>query len=372
MLKRLFKTIADGWLILGVTLILLLLLDTALNSWLPENHQWQRLMPEVSAPDRETMSFFEDASWSEQYFQEHRKAKSNHWESYVYWRRDPFEGQMINIDEQGMRRNWKAQKTAQFRIWIFGGSTVWGTGARDDFTLPSVLAKLLDEQGMVAEVSNFGESGYVSTQSLATLLQALQTRQTPDLVIFYEGVNDVFSAFQSGEAGLPQNETHRQKDFRVTDGMNRYLAGFPKVLEGVQRLATSGSRPDVPEVELLSRQIASVYYNNLKYIAAIGEHQGFAVLGYWQPSVFSKQQLSDEETQIYHASWVRHRDLQLAADLAVNHLFQVEDNFRDLSPILNAQARSLFMDFCHLSELGNQYVAEAMLDQVLAVLRSKD
>jgi hypothetical protein len=37
---------------------------------------------------------------------------------------------------------------------------------------------------------NFGESGFVSTQSVIQLMQELQSGNIPHLVIYYDGVND--------------------------------------------------------------------------------------------------------------------------------------------------------------------------------------
>ena len=47
-------------------------------------------------------------------------------------------------------------------------------------------------------VVNFGESGFVSTQGVIQLILELQSGNIPDLVIFYDGVNDVYAAYQSG------------------------------------------------------------------------------------------------------------------------------------------------------------------------------
>ena len=60
-----------------------------------------------------------------------------------------------------------------------------------------------------------GESGYVNTQSLLALELELRGGNVPDEVIFYDGVNDVFSTFQNNEAGLPQNEQNRATEFNL-------------------------------------------------------------------------------------------------------------------------------------------------------------
>ncbi|MER3445854.1 MAG: hypothetical protein C4291_03015 [Candidatus Dadabacteria bacterium] len=79
---------------------------------------------------------------------------------------------------------------------MFGGSTMWGTEARDDFTIPSILSKKLWRRGIRCDIVNFSGSGYVSTQEVIALLIELQRGNIPNLVIFYDGINDTYSAYQ--------------------------------------------------------------------------------------------------------------------------------------------------------------------------------
>ena len=94
---------------------------------------------------------------------------------------------------------------------MLGGSSLWGFGARDDQTIPSLLARSLDEQGWRVELKNLAEIGYVSTQEVIALTRELQAGYRPDLVIFYDGVNDTTSALLEGEPGLTTNEINRRQ-----------------------------------------------------------------------------------------------------------------------------------------------------------------
>ena len=53
---------------------------------------------------------------------------------------------------------------------MLGGSSLWGFGARDDQTIPSLLARKLHERGLKVEIKNLSELGYVSTQELIGLI----------------------------------------------------------------------------------------------------------------------------------------------------------------------------------------------------------
>ena len=64
---------------------------------------------------------------------------------------------------------------------------MWGTGSRDGETIPSLYAA---RTGRI--VRNFGESAYTAHQDLEMLMWLLQDGERPNVVVFYDGVNDVW------------------------------------------------------------------------------------------------------------------------------------------------------------------------------------
>ena len=96
-----------------------------------------------------------------------------------------------------------------FKLSVLGGSTVWGTGSADWNTLPAHLQTELQRvSARPVCVVNFGESAYVLTQSVLQLLLQLQAGNVPDLVIWYEGYNDAYSAYQKGWAVVLTKTSH--------------------------------------------------------------------------------------------------------------------------------------------------------------------
>ncbi len=366
------KFLKDSWLIAGLTALMLLACDATLKALLPES-ALPAVVAGAVAPDRNTAPALNRAEWAGDYFKELKAARHTRWSPWEYWRREAFAGTYININEQGIRSSWEPDEPV-FTLWMLGGSTVWGTGARDHYTLPSALAKTLAQRGVAVRVVNMGESGYVSGQSQLRFLRQLEAGPGPDLAIFYDGVNDVFAALQAGQAGLTQNEHHRRADFRVTDGLDNYLLAAPRVLEGVQRLlakfgsANSDGKSAPAAVSPLADQVAKAYAVRASTTHAAAQSAGVPTLFLWQPSVFSKQPLHPSEQAIVDASMAFHRDLQQASDGAVRSALNDAAYFTDLSSALDGAADPLLMDFCHLSEAGNQQVALAMADQVLALL----
>ena len=126
----------------------------------------QVVQEESRPPDRRgALEVYHDAPWASDYWQEHQASFMSHYEPYVGWRRDDFEGKHVRIMD-GVRSTYASPGAADDwpLVFFYGGSTTWGTGSRDTKTLPSEVARLAQEKGHPWQVHNFGESGWVSWQ----------------------------------------------------------------------------------------------------------------------------------------------------------------------------------------------------------------
>src|SRR5262249_50473552 len=140
----------------------------------------------------------------------------------------PFQGTYLNNDERGLRRTWNRADGAvdssagpPKEVYVFGGSAVYGQGARDAWTIPSCLARNLAQRGLNVRVTNHGQSGYVSTQEMIAALLQLQAGHRPEVVVFYDGVNDTYSALLESDIGVPQNESNRRQEFNLLKSPQR-------------------------------------------------------------------------------------------------------------------------------------------------------
>jgi hypothetical protein len=95
------------------------------------------------------------------------------------------------------------------RILCFGGSTMMGMGARDDHTIPAVLVRHLRGHGYRVSVTNYGQLGHNSTQEEITLQQFLKSGERIDAALFYDGINEMACAEQTGYADGLFNEARR-------------------------------------------------------------------------------------------------------------------------------------------------------------------
>ena len=173
-LKRFIKYARDIWLILSIALIMLVAIEIGLS--LVFYIKGFSRTPYIDG--RYKADAYPDTSWVVPYYQELEKSGDLRWKSYVYWRRKPYHGEFININSDGIRKTINTA-TSEFansavKVFMFGGSTMWGVGSRDSFTIPSVFAREAKNKWINCEVVNFGEFGYVSTQEVTQLMLQLQ------------------------------------------------------------------------------------------------------------------------------------------------------------------------------------------------------
>jgi len=154
---------------------------------------------EARTDQRRALSPYHNAPWADRYWREFVSSNRVEYHPYVIWRRRPFVGETINVDSFGLRRTKNTQcSDRSFTIWMFGGSTLWGSGSPDEVTIPSLLAAEYARDGHPVCVRNYGEMAWVSTQEVIKLLLELKhAARKPDLVVFYDGANDGLLPYQS-------------------------------------------------------------------------------------------------------------------------------------------------------------------------------
>ena len=344
---------------------------------------------------------FRDQSWSKEYFHElHACLPRIQWNPYNYWRLKDFHGRYVNVNVDGIRRTWRQPDlngldSRKRRIFMFGGSTMFGNGARDEYTIPSLVARhLATDSHLDVEVTNFGVPAFVNTQEFILLFEQMRKGNKPDLVDFYDGANDVFSAFQNRVAGVTLDETAREQEFGVfnnSDAWPLYSLTLKTALQhsalgSLAKRVVQRMRPDSYQIvdgrlvrsaslsesadEGLAAETAKFYMANVMTIQQIGQQSGFKSLFYLQPEVYFKNHLTpfERKRQLPFANVDRFFRLANQAVIAEDTGGRVHD----LSKVFADLSGEYFLDFCHLNEAGNEMVAEAMLPSVVSALRELD
>jgi lysophospholipase L1-like esterase len=379
------------WHVVGFLLVLVLANEIGIDGW----RRLSRLL-RYRRPTRPEPAALADAyataDWTVAYFDEFRRAVRVDWRPYVEWWQRPFRGLYVTIDARGLRPTpgEDAADPAALRILCFGGSTMMGMGARDDRTIPALLARRLGELGHRAAVTNYGQLGHNTTQELITLHQLLKAGEHIDIAVFYDGVNEMACAEQTGRPDGLFNEARRRAEFNLLQPERRHdlavgalFALMPRTLRRLRRLtglALRGPLPpaavDLAPVDLkeLARAVVAVYAANLRLVRLLAAEYGFRPLFFWQPVITTKRVKTADEARwendytrdpqarraLYSAIVAARRgdpDLADAADVV------------DLSGLFDDRSDPVYIDLYHLSEAGNAAVAEAMLPHIAGAAR---
>ena len=339
----------------------------------------------ATRPDRTAVAdAYIGVDWSTAYFDEFRRTVRVDWKPYVEWWQRPYRGAYVTLDERGLRPT-PGEKTMDgqaIRILCFGGSTMMGMGARDNQTIPAILAQLLTECGYRVSVTNYGQLGHNSTQEVITLQQLLKSGERINIALFYDGINEIACAEQTGRAGGVFNEARRRAEFNLLHPDRRrdliaaaLIGSAPRTMRRLRRLTGLPLRGPLPmeqtdlarvDLAALAREVIAIYLSNVRLVRLLAREYRFRPLFFWQPVITTKKVTTRDEQR-----WVddytddpKCRRLLYQMVLAERRhcpeLVNAADAV-DLSALFDDWTDPVYIDLYHLSEAGNVAVAGAMM-----------
>jgi lysophospholipase L1-like esterase len=390
MLGEIGRFLIALWHVVGLLLLLVLAAEFGFEGWRRLSRRLRYGRP--NRPDRAAAAdAYGGADWSAGYFDEFRRAVRVDWKPYVEWWHRPFSGSYVTLDQRGLRRT-PGENTSDdqaIRILCFGGSTMMGMGARDEQTIPAVLARRLTALGRRVAVTNYGQLGHNSTQELITLQQLLKSGERLDIAVFYDGINEMACAEQTGHSDGLFNEARRRAEFNLLHPDRRrdlviaaLMASAPRCLRRLRRLTGLALRGPLPAAEVdlsradilrLAREVIAVYAANLRLLRLLAYQYGFRPIFFWQPVITTKRHKTRDEQRWendYTTDPVRRRLLYEAIIAERRRCLELADasDTIDLSALFDDWAEPVYIDLFHLSETGNTAVAEAMLPAVAAAV----
>lgn len=209
----------------------------------------------------------------------------------------------------------------------------------------------------------------MSTQEVIALTHELEAGYRPDLVIFYDGVNDTTSALLEGEPGLTTNEINRRHEFNLLQSPARLTAALAVKLvsdSGSYRFAqtvrrrldrekvvaqTAPATLRVPDVAL---GVVRHYEANVALVEILAKSFGFRPLFFWQPTVFTKPALvAVEQEEARRFAWAESFMGDVYSRIRTSPQLESDAAFRDLSNIFDDAEGLVFIDYCHTTETAN-------------------
>jgi hypothetical protein len=290
-------------------------------------------------------------------------------------------GRYCNV-HSGKRRTTDQPAEWTHRLLLFGGSTLFSQEVPDCWTVASCLQRLLNQRpGARWLVENYGACSMIAAQQTERL-QQVQLRPG-DLVIFYDGVNDVIYPIYNGNPrGWHLGEQH-DGGVRRLSALQRGL--YPLCLAHKKHSATARLLLRVlehqPPHNVANRtafehnlHAAEVGYEKALTAAdQIATRQGACFVHILQPNLFTLKQHSRYERQLLDNDLQALPGLDQAFALGYPCLRAAigksDVQSFDLSDVLEARSpgEEFYLDFCHVNHTANARIARGIFERTRAL-----
>lgn len=266
-------------------------------------------------------------------------------------------------------------------VLVIGGSLVAGPAVPDSLTIPSLLAKQLNEEDPSHgyKVLNAGVDGAVSAQELARLRYELSHGLKPDLVVVIDGPVDFAQGVYEGEPGglalsgrgLIGELIHRYFPLNIYDWLRFRLGG----------LATARSWRKAPahlkdpgRVAVLTKQTMAAYIRNELAMGGLAKDNDARFLLAVNPTLGSSEYsrpmadiayATDLSNRLYPGQAALMGQLHPAVAAAVADLRSRGIAALNLSDLFRDKTEDVFVETSHFNAAGNSMIADAVARAIL-------
>ena len=259
----------------------------------------------------------------------------------------------------GERRTWAPPASGQTRltVWMFGGSTTYGLNQRDDHTIASELARAAAANGIELDIHNKGNNGQLHWMESERFAWDLTTEPAPDLVLFYDGVNETWEGstlnrFSTGDVPDMYDPT-------LLDAWENGREGTSTDAPAAPPGARLVGRPRGPVLGLVGEAKATIdRYDRARALSkSTATAHSLPVRYFWQPSRYSRPLVLSEP---HYDTSVENR-ARVSEQLKVKYL---PKDVIDLSDSLRGTTEPLFTDDVHHNEEGAGLIAAKMFTRI--------
>ncbi len=260
-----------------------------------------------------------------------------------------FDGLYINI-EDGRRVTTGSTGLREKRILVFGGSTIFCFEVPDSMTVTSNLQKILTSSDLEFDVLNFGISGLRIENQFKTL-ETVTDLNSNDIVVFYDGINDLNRIFEEGLERRANQTPLRQLNKIAKELEKRSLLfrdiSFTNYLDGL----------GVSQAYLTNEVGQKISDNWIKFDAMARKHvesRGAKFVHILQPNWLTFK----NETEAIKLK--KHQEDMKVIQTAFEKSVTPETKIKDLTKIFDDLGTTPFLDWAHVDEVGTAKVAEEM------------
>ncbi|MEO8429110.1 MAG: SGNH/GDSL hydrolase family protein, partial [Verrucomicrobiota bacterium] len=221
-------------------------------------------------------------------------------------------GKYYNV--QNNRRCTAGQpETFAKTVYLLGGSSVYASEVPDAFTIPSLLqAELSNRFGTRYRVENLGVAGAASREELARL-KSLRPISAGDIVIFYDGPNDITTMLyyrdtQNRVVETKESVKHLSLRLRFATYVHRKLRKHSVFVRFFLNPMDPRKIPphlkSDSDIALLADALRREYTSNLLAASSEVRHAGGRFIHFLQPTLFTLAQKSAYEQELVKNSFL--------------------------------------------------------------------
>lgn len=280
--------------------------------------------------------------------------------------------------KNGLRHTIDQPANFSSRILIFGGSTAWGSGSSDRNTIPSIIQKKINnELNKKIKVINYGFTTVTINQQL-NLLKNIKIN-TNDIVIFYDGGNDIFqSMINENPDGsiIGYNQSNKFNIF--IQNLKFFLSNTSNTYKLMSVVKSKFNQNELQNCSIEDKEKSNALISNgfEHYISKIKQANEYVTknsatfIHFLQPSLFYKDnKYSDYEKKIIEFSPLGINECKIYQERVMNGYKYYSSNYKNSLKDLNSNNltntldpvkanEEYFLDNLHISSAGNKIIAE--------------
>lgn len=307
----------------------------------------------------ELVNYKADPAFAKNIFDDYHRV-GHRYKPFTEWQMLPYRGNTLTINSDGLRTHTPpAGLSVTPVIRFFGGSTMWGEGSDDAHTIPALFHQKINQ----GSVFNHAQLAYNTRQNLDALITLYARGEQADVVIFYDGVNDVAFLCPNEINELPGHRLIPLFQEKVFGGRKQVIVSilnnlFTKnILLIINHKRNTGkNRPSLYNCvgTEKGKTIARMIIENWEMANTLVASRGGRFIAVLQPTPFgglAKVDHLELDSELEHTFKDVYSELRKLIS---------EKNYPwivDMSSSLDGDAY-YFIDFCHISPNGNEVVAE--------------
>lgn len=257
----------------------------------------------------------------------------------------------------------------EYRLFVVGGSTVFGWGVNEEESMPAHLQRLVPTaNGKRVRVINTGVPWYASWNEAAMIFHRV-LRLNPDHVVVFNGLNDVakslapnWSPIYEGYADIPTRLAFQKRTEHASSG--NHIFDLFRLSPTLSYFITKRKIKSQMETGVLHPEVWDQYIEYMTSLKDIVEKRGIAFSLFYQPVIVTGKTLTDEEkarnesmTRVAgFAETFREAYLTGEKTLTAHPRLKVTS----LKNLFENEAGLIYLDGLHYNDKGNRLVAEAI------------